>query len=192
MLILVSTLISWAFLPSFICFSIWGEYLGCASLRKKDLQLLLTDKSGGWKMLLVILFGMAHVLPLDHFISVTTVSVQWALNTSAISSHCWSSGRHNFCLTFLTYGTNISLVRSRLVFSFAQWFCLCDIEFTWKRICWLALVNELYWQEISTHWLPFISMEYELTRTNGSGAWSMFITSSFGMLNHLTSSWISL
>ena len=32
---------------------------------------------------------------------------------------------------------------------------LCDMEFTWKRKCWftafrLVLVNELYWQEIST------------------------------------------
>ena len=34
-------------------------------------------------------------------------------------------------------------------------FCLCDMDFTLKRICWLTLfsivlVNELYWQEIST------------------------------------------
>ena len=122
-------------MPSFICFSVWREYQECASLPKKNLQLLLMDKSSGWKIL-VILFGMAHILPLDRFTFITTAWVQWPLNTSAISNHCWSLRRDNFCLTFLTYGINTSLIRSRFVFScvlirsrLAQWFSVCA---TWN------------------------------------------------------------
>ena len=75
------------FLSSFICFSIWREYQNCGSLHKKDLQLLLADKWSSWKML-VICFGMAHILLVDCFAFVIKALVQWPLNTSAISSHC--------------------------------------------------------------------------------------------------------
>ena len=88
---------SWAFLPFFMCFSIWREYQDCASLHKKDLQLL--DKLSGWKMS-VILFGMAHILLLDCFTSEMMALVQWPLNMPAISSHCWSTGRDNFVWLF--------------------------------------------------------------------------------------------
>ena len=136
-----TTLISWAFLPSF---SIWREYQDCTSLHKKDLQLLLTDKSSGWKIL-VILFGMAHILQLDRFTSVTMASAQWPLNTSAISSHCWSSGKDNFCLTFLTCETNTSLIITRLVFSFVQWFSVC--------VTWNSRGNGyLGWQRLILPW----------------------------------------
>ena len=154
MLILVSTLISWAFLPSFICFSIWRECQGCASLRKKNLQLLLTDKSSGWKML-VILFGMAHILPMDRFTSVTTASVQWPLNMSAISSHCRSSGRDNFCLTFLICGTNTSLIDQYLRFHLPN-----DSLFVWHGIHVETdmLVDSIYdthMEELVLYWIQY-------------------------------------
>ena len=42
--------------------------------------------------------------------------------SSVLDFQLAATGRDHFCLTFLIYGTNLSLIRSRLVFSLAQSF----------------------------------------------------------------------